>query len=222
MIQQRTIPRQANFSSLNPKIPPLEPDSMAIAMKSRIWDEHRLTALVNNYGAAGSNAALIVQEYVDPKPVSSAKDSIGLPDSNPQECPVIISAHSTKALGAYCEALIPRLSQLQAANVGGKLGNIAYNLSRLHNPRLDHCWSCTASDTADLTDKLQRYGEEHDIKERKTIRTPVVLCFAGQAGQQAWISERLFNSCTLLRENLVSPWSCMPETYNDSRNAPTH
>ena len=62
MLQKKAIPPHALFNSLNPKIPSLAPDRIAIAKNMEPWDVPFKAAWVNNYGAAGSNASLVVCE----------------------------------------------------------------------------------------------------------------------------------------------------------------
>nr|A0A0B5KU17.1 RecName: Full=Non-reducing polyketide synthase mapC'; AltName: Full=Mycophenolic acid biosynthesis cluster protein C' [Penicillium brevicompactum]AJG44381.1 MpaC' [Penicillium brevicompactum] len=63
MLQQQRIPRQANFNQLNPKVKSLTPDRLVIASESTEWVSTKRVAMVSNYGASGSNAALIVKEH---------------------------------------------------------------------------------------------------------------------------------------------------------------
>ena len=62
MLQKKAIPPHALFNSLNPKIPSLGPDKIAIAKDLEPWEVPFRAAWVNNYGAAGSNASLVVCE----------------------------------------------------------------------------------------------------------------------------------------------------------------
>jgi len=62
MLQKKAIPPHALFNSLNPKIPSLAPDRIVIAKTLEPWEAPFRAAWVNNYGAAGSNAALVVCE----------------------------------------------------------------------------------------------------------------------------------------------------------------
>jgi acyl transferase domain-containing protein len=62
MLQKKAIPPHALFNSLNPKIPPLGPDKIVIAKNLEPWEVPFRAAWVNNYGAAGSNASLVVCE----------------------------------------------------------------------------------------------------------------------------------------------------------------
>ncbi|KAI0912704.1 hypothetical protein F4823DRAFT_633075 [Ustulina deusta] len=61
-MEYRTACVQASFKKLNPRIPSLEADHMRIPTTNSALPLHPLSACVNNYGAAGSNATLILLE----------------------------------------------------------------------------------------------------------------------------------------------------------------
>ncbi|KAF9077256.1 hypothetical protein BDP27DRAFT_1441966 [Rhodocollybia butyracea] len=66
MLKHRRIPPQVSFSQLNPLIDPLESDAIVINRTSVQWEPsskgHGRVALLNNFGAAGSNAALVLED----------------------------------------------------------------------------------------------------------------------------------------------------------------
>ncbi|KAI8995268.1 ketoacyl-synt-domain-containing protein [Trametes punicea] len=68
MMRERTIPRQVSFQSLNPRIPDLTIDNVRINTENVPWQCRRETrlGLLTNFGAAGSNGALILEEYLPP------------------------------------------------------------------------------------------------------------------------------------------------------------
>lgn len=61
MMQNRAIPRQANYVSVHPKIT-LIPGQLSIPTETLPWTTNTLVACVNNYGAARSIAAMVVKE----------------------------------------------------------------------------------------------------------------------------------------------------------------
>ncbi|KAH9855579.1 hypothetical protein C2E23DRAFT_724085 [Lenzites betulinus] len=69
MLRHRTIPRHISFSNLNPRIPDLSLDNVRIDTTSTPWNgtegKARL-ALLTNFGASGSNSALILEERIEP------------------------------------------------------------------------------------------------------------------------------------------------------------
>lgn len=67
MLRHRSIPPQ-RLTQLNPALQKVLTETMVIPMKPHHWDppcntRKPLTAMLNNFGAAGSNCALILQEY---------------------------------------------------------------------------------------------------------------------------------------------------------------
>ncbi|KAG2066907.1 ketoacyl-synt-domain-containing protein [Suillus decipiens] len=71
MFQHDTIPAQISLKTLNPRITPLAQDHTVIDTVPTPWvrGSSPRMALLNNFGASGSNGALIVEEY--PKPAKS-------------------------------------------------------------------------------------------------------------------------------------------------------
>lgn len=68
MLRNREIPTQAGLTQLNPGLGNLDTSGIVIPLKSRSWDRTSLQprrALLNNFGAAGSNAALLLEEMLE-------------------------------------------------------------------------------------------------------------------------------------------------------------
>ncbi|KAI1407386.1 hypothetical protein F5Y13DRAFT_131466 [Hypoxylon sp. FL1857] len=207
MMQHGSIPKQPNFTRLNPKIPALEPDKLAIADRSRPWQSStRRAALVNNYGAAGSNAAIVLREY---RPGLTAQDITNiLPESTKVEYPIFLSAKTPESLRAYSAALKKFLDR----NASVTLGNVAYNLGRKQNKTLEYTSTWTTSSLPSLKQDLDAIASgtkpisqrKIDKKKAATVQwpTPVVLCFGGQTGRSIYLSRDLVQSSSLLREHL--------------------
>ncbi|MCJ1260668.1 hypothetical protein MMC22_000530 [Lobaria immixta] len=96
------IPLQAHFSTLNPKIPALEPDKMVTPRNTADWTAQFNVACINNYGAAGSNATMIVTQAPSRRLESL---NVALPKRHQRKFPVHISANTKGALNATCRAL---------------------------------------------------------------------------------------------------------------------
>ncbi|KAL8932160.1 MAG: hypothetical protein Q9211_006490, partial [Gyalolechia sp. 1 TL-2023] len=144
MMQHRRIPKQANFLSLNPTIPPLGPDQMRIPQQTQLWDAHRRNAVVNNYGAAGSNVALVLKEHCtigEGAAGSRARSSL----HNVHTFPFTIMAKSPESLRTYCAALKSFVASAQEASEENLLANVAYNLATKQNRSLNYCLNLTAS-----------------------------------------------------------------------------
>ena len=67
MLREKAIPRHPSFVQLNPRIPDLAIDNVQIDTDNVPWNwDGTRMALLNNFGASGSNAALILEEYTAP------------------------------------------------------------------------------------------------------------------------------------------------------------
>jgi len=205
MMQHGTIPKQPNFNRLNPNISALEPENMAIADRTRPWNDFRpRTALVNNYGAAGSNAAIVLQEY-------STRASPGIfpvapSGTEPTEYPVFLSAKTPESLQAYAVALSSFLGRHSSVT----LAEITYNLARKQNRALEFSSSWSITSLSGLRRDLdhlaagartisQRSGEKN---KGAAVPLPVVLCFGGQTGRSVYLSRDLYDGSALLRAHL--------------------
>ena len=203
MIQNSTIPRQANFISLNPSIPPLEPDRMIIPKETRSWDSRLRSAVVNNYGAAGSNAAIVLQEYCPAGGQIEARRTTST-SGDVAEFPFYISAKSLEQLNAYRSALGSYLTRAQKTVGATMLPSIAYNLATRQNRSFECSWSFTSQNHSDLLEQLQHSRVEFtDLNQSLGDRRPIMLCFGGQTGRHVSLSEELFNDCRLLQTHLV-------------------
>ncbi|KAJ5787613.1 CAZyme family CE10 [Penicillium paradoxum] len=200
MMQKNQIPKQANFSRLNPKIPALD-NSIAIPTQSITWPSaaapsSNAVALVTNYGAAGSNAALVVKQH---KESSALSDLATLP---PSEVPVILAANSTESLASYCRILLSHFRNQQLDSCE----DIAFNLAVKQNRSMDYLSAFTIpSNQPDaLFSKLESLAAEASILKKQYPRSlPVILCFGGQSGNEANISEDLFDRSELLQRYLM-------------------
>jgi len=203
MMQNRTIPKQANFVSLNPKIPPLVPDRMTIPMQTQTWNSRRRAAVVNNYGAAGSNAAIVLQEYL-PFNDGHVDPNVTSIHTYQPEFPIFVSAKSSGSLRSYLAALKSYLARAQELFADSALANLAYSLASKHNHDFEYSWTSSARDLTALSNQLQAAAVESNDFGKSTTRTrPIVLCFGGQNGRTVSLSKELFYNCKILQSHLV-------------------
>ncbi|KAK0647379.1 Methylphloroacetophenone synthase [Lasiodiplodia hormozganensis] len=184
MLQKKRIPPLASFKTLNPKIPALAPDKLAIAKQVERWDAPVRAVCVNSYGAAGSNAALLcvgIDQAAEAQPAAQAS-----------AWPIIVSAATEISLSRYCEALDGYL----AKDPDLSLGDIAFTLGerrQRHRFRL----TATASDLAGLRNVLK--SNASSIVDTAKATRPVVLAFGGQSKQIVGLSRTLYDSSPQLR-----------------------
>ncbi|RAQ98771.1 polyketide synthase [Stemphylium lycopersici] len=202
MMHHGSIPKQPNFNRLSPKIPGLEPDKIAIANRTRLWNVvGRRSALVNNYGASGSNAAIVLQEYTIPVHPANLP---GVSFEKTREYPIFLSAKTQESLQAYAVALKSFIDR----QVSVTLADIAYNLARKQNRALMYNSSWTTASLDSLREDLDRIavggGKKAQLigDKKAVVDPPVVLCFGGQTGRSIFLSRAVYEDFALLRVNL--------------------
>lgn len=187
MMEHGVIPKQANFSRLNPKI---NPSKRIVIPQSNVEWQAPHVALVANYGAAGSNAAIVLREsgsQTDQKPTSQASTSS-------PSYPLLLSAKSEESLSLYLTALKKWL-----AGSEGSFSNVAFNIARRQNTDFPYRIAVTATSKAELVEKLDTVS--HAVPSGKR---PVILCFGGQNGRTVTLSKDLYESSKLLKTYMVS------------------
>jgi acyl transferase domain-containing protein/acyl carrier protein/SAM-dependent methyltransferase len=202
MMQHRTIPPQASFQTLNPNIPPLGPSNMEIALTPRDWNSEFLAACVNNYGAAGSNAAMLICQ--PPRLTTTPKARRGS-DSSPMKYPVMLRAKSAASLQAYCNALIQFLDRASAHSSDDQLlADVAYGLATHQNISLPCSLGTTVDSLAQLRKELSAcaFATLPEEQTAKVNPRPVIMVFSGQTGSTVSLSKEAYRSSLLLQSHL--------------------
>ncbi|KAK6071029.1 polyketide synthase (beta-ketoacyl synthase) [Seiridium cupressi] len=182
-MENRTACLQASFSSLNPKIAHVDKDHIVVPTRSQSLPSGLLTAMINNYGAAGSNATMILMEPPQRKGTVS--------ESKLCKYPILVTANSIESLRLYCQELVT-----YCRGKAVKLPSLAYNLARRQNQNLPYALFTTASSVQDMQDQLLRPGM--DVEERPKT-PPLVLLFGGQTKSHVGLSKQAWQDSALLR-----------------------
>lgn len=202
MLQKRRIPKQANFSRLNPRITLNERDHIEIPIQSIDWEAEKRVAMVTNYGAAGSNAAIVLREPASTPATSNSAHR----ETLPSHVPFYVSARTEESLRSYCEALQSTIREVAQSGTD-TVQHIAYNLARKQNRDMEHfvTFPAAAEESSELMARLGSIASARTQVERRPQSShPVIICFGGQTGDTASISRELFESCELLRFHVVS------------------
>ncbi|KUJ13529.1 BcPKS19, polyketide synthase [Mollisia scopiformis] len=198
MLHHKTIPPQASFSAVNSNIAPFEGYGMDIPRNTLPWDSPTRIACVNSYGAAGSNAAVMVRQKPDiPSSTSTSKPLT--------QYTLFISAGSANSFSMYCEKLLTYIRHLRSQDSSECwFPDLLFNLADRANHSLPFVLSSPVSNVADLEAKL--VATALDSSKLKTeVRgnpTPVVLVFPGQENNFVSISEDFYHSCTIFKHHL--------------------
>ena len=192
MMHYKTIPKQANFVSLNPRIISSPSHRITVPKTTQEWKSQRHIALINNYGAAGSNVAVVVREYSNDSLTSGSHKQASA------TYPIVLSAKSSKSLELYIEALRSYLPRVDTS-----LGALAYNIFRRQNPSFVHRAVFIANSKEMLASILDSSDKEGSSHKECSVKHPMVLCFGGQTGRTVTIARELYDACDILRYHLV-------------------
>ncbi|KAL6787590.1 hypothetical protein J3E68DRAFT_445446 [Trichoderma sp. SZMC 28012] len=182
MMQKGMIPPQALLKNLNPAIGPMEPSGMAIATSKVPWNAQFKAACINNYGASGTNAAMIVAQ---PPNIKSRSSSTSV-----ATYPVSITAFSPSSLAAYCSELLSFISQSDSPSDDLAL-SIAYHLWRRRNPSLPYTACATISSLQELKNFLS-----------STISTAPLKSENEQQPVMATVPRSFYDSSAIFRKHL--------------------
>lgn len=204
-MEHRLAPRQALFKTLNPKIPALEPDNLCIPTSNLALSGERMVACVNNYGAAGSNAALIILEAPSKGVTHQTKSETSI-SSRPKKFPIQLAAASAAGLLGYCKALDKFCDQLRCARDlpehSRTLSDLAFNLATRLNQELPFTFTTTATDLDELHAQLREQTAAGNAIKQRPKQPPVVLCFGGQVSDKVALDKHLWQDSTLFRSYL--------------------
>jgi len=187
MLRHKTIPAQVSLKFLNPEIPCLNIDNTAISTENIPWlpppRVKRRFALINNFGAAGSNAAMIVEEYV---PASTKPP--------PSDVLSYVFALSAKDIAAL-ENMQANLIRWLEGNKETCLADLSYTLlarKQVYPYRL-------VATAAQMEELISRLG--HAIPVQASHQAPpVVFAFSGRGSLYRGMGSALYLSCSLFRK----------------------
>ncbi|KAI0854664.1 beta-ketoacyl synthase [Xylaria cubensis] len=185
MMEHGIIPKQAGFSNLNPKINPSK--RIVIPQNNSDW-QGPFVSLVANYGAAGSNAAIVLREFNS----QSDQSTIDGDDISTGAYPLVLSAKSEESLAQYIMTLKRWLPIAK-----GSFANVAFNIARRQNIDFHHRIAVAATSNADLHERLETISSSS--RTPPSVKHPVILCFGGQNGRTVTLSKDLYESSKLLR-----------------------
>ena len=193
MIQKGVIPPQASFTKMNPAINATASDHMEVDTTPKRWVEKFRAALVNNYGASGSNTSMVVTQ-----PPRQQDYNSKFAASEETTEPFWISALDEKALISYVRRLRRFINDSPCS-----LLSISFNLSRQSNRSLPHSLSFTCNSINELDKKLDSVEYSHNDVSRD-LTSPlrrVIFCFGGQNATHIGLDPNLLDF-QVFRRNL--------------------
>lgn len=197
MIKHAMIPPQASFTTINPAIKASVADLITIPRGVTPWNSDLRAVLINNYGASGSNASMVVIGHTGHKkgrPAVSHKQLSA-------KLPFRLGGLDDMSIAAYAAKLLATLEKRPATT----LAALAHSINHQSNPTLprQHIFAGqTVSDVARQLGDLAS-GKLTELSHSHTSRdVPVILCFGGQVSKSVGLDRGLFDSALTLRTEL--------------------
>lgn len=188
MLRKKEIPKQANHTHLNPRLTGLKDAGMLIPTDNHLWqhsNQQPRRALLNNFGAAGSNAALILEERMETPRIEDSRSSYVFN----------LSAKIQDALQLSVQQLQTFLSRSSS-----RLSDICYTASarrQLYEYRI----SIAVSSINDLQMKLSKVVVKN-IEPSKAPRK-IVFVFSGQGSLYSGMGHEMMNTSSFFREQIL-------------------
>ncbi|TFK43602.1 polyketide synthase [Crucibulum laeve] len=185
MLRHRSIPRVISLKNLNPKIVPLESDNTMIDTVQVPWpavEGKSRIALLNNFGAAGSNTATLLEEFVS---------SSTAPKPEGMSFPFGLSAKTETALEQLRSKYV---AWLKGPDSSAHIADLAYTMTarrQIFNYRL----AVHASSKEELIEKL----EKASTMQLNDDIAKVVFVFSGQGSQYLGMGKTLYATSTTFK-----------------------
>ncbi|KAL9604332.1 MAG: hypothetical protein Q9179_001888, partial [Wetmoreana sp. 5 TL-2023] len=204
-MEHRLAPRQAFFKTLNPRIPAFEADNLCIPMSNLALSGERMAACINNYGAAGSNAAMILLEA--PRiGTNYQRSSQTRTFSRPAKYPIQLAAASAGSLLTYCMVLTKFCDRLRSVQNAGEqsqmLSNLAFSLATRLNQELPFIFISSIGSSDQLQAQLRQQTVTGSTIKQRPKEPPLILCFGGQVSDKVALDKGLWQESALLRSHL--------------------
>ncbi|KAK6822561.1 type I iterative polyketide synthase [Apiospora arundinis] len=193
IFQNSTIPPHIGVKTgLNPALPDLSKLGVLIPYEAatfRAASNQKKMAMINNFGAAGGNTAMIIEE-ANPKP------RVG--EDTRQAHALTFSARTAQSLSLN----IRRLVEYIESNEDASLADIAYTLSARRR-HFEYRKAVVVTSLADAVKQLRPHIETVMAQTPTSVkRPPVAFAFAGQGVFYLGIGAQLYRDSPFFRSQL--------------------
>lgn len=194
MLRERKIPVQVGLNDINPSFADLESSGFIIPRQTIQWNHSQRTprrAVLNNFGAAGSNASLLLEDWVE-SPKTQPRN---------QERSAYVFALSAKSERALQSAVNRYLEFLGKAERRPSLRDICYTATARRHIH-DHRISAVCTSVNDLLTRLQHCKAINSKPAQKV--TAIVFVFSGQGALYHGMGQELMSTFPPFRNIIMS------------------
>jgi len=185
MLKNRTIPRVVSLKNLNPLIAPLASDNTIIDTIQTEWKSFEgqvRMAMLNNFGAAGSNTALLLEEFCA---ADRRKPHAGL---------AYVFGLSAKTDSSLDELRKRYIDWLKGPESTSNLADIAYTMTARRSV-YEYRIAVQACTKEELLEKLSKASPVHV----QGTSGKVVFVFSGQGSQYLGMGKVLYETSSVFR-----------------------
>nr|A5PHD6.2 RecName: Full=3-methylorcinaldehyde synthase; Short=MOS; AltName: Full=Non-reducing polyketide synthase 1; AltName: Full=Xenovulene A biosynthesis cluster protein aspks1 [Sarocladium sp. 'schorii']AFD18255.1 PKS1 [Sarocladium strictum]AWM95789.1 non-reduciing polyketide synthase methylorcinaldehyde synthase [Sarocladium sp. 'schorii']CAN87161.2 methylorcinaldehyde synthase [Sarocladium strictum] len=201
MMNKGALPPQASFQSINPALGATPADHMFIPTRPQPWVVPAggfRAALLNNYGASGSNASAVLVQ--SPSMSFRPEITVGSRPAAGIKFPFWLAAFDKKSLSRYVKALRKWLCRLDGDQ---SLASLSFNLARQSNRTMQANLVLTARSIEALDQSLADFenGNDGSFIERTpaSSQPTVILCFGGQVSCFVGLDKQVYQDMALVR-----------------------
>lgn len=199
IILKEQVPPQASFSELNPGLRATSSDHITIPTALTCWKPAYKAALINNYGASGSNASIVVTQAPSYGPLSmESRHLIYIK----HKVPFFFAGLDDQSL---CRQAIAMLRFLQSREgQDATLSDISFSQSRRSNRLLDRRMIFSTNSRTDLEHRLlaMKNSTSSISSTAKGPQRTLILCFGGQISAFIGLDRAVYENASILRQYL--------------------
>ena len=197
MMHEAAIPPQASHSVLNPAIGANENDGIKISTQLKPWNAEFKAALINNYGASGSNASMVVTQA---RKLRSETTAIAKREKENSDIryPFWFAGLDDRSIRSFTTKLRDQLKRKPNTH----LKDLAFNISRQSNRTLPRALLLSARSVPDLFGQLTELEKVATSSADVSSSKPVILCFGGQISTTLNLDRAVYDGVTLLRQHM--------------------
>lgn len=191
MMNEAAIPPQASHLVMNPAIGAKESDGIKISTQLKPWNADFKAALINNYGASGSNASMVITQA--PKTISAskpAKEDIDL------RYPFWFAGLDDRSIRSYITKFCDHIKQ--KPNI--RIADLAFNTYRQSNRTLPRALFIGAQSVPNLIEKLSELENVATASIDVPPSKPLIMCFGGQISTTINFDKAVYDNITLIRQ----------------------
>jgi len=194
MLREKTIPMQVGFKEVNPCFSELESSGFIIPRHTSTWNHSKKTprrAMLNNFGAAGSNTSLLLEEWANPR--NSPHEHL--------ERSAYVFTLSAKSKLALETSVHRHLNFLKESEHQSSLKDICYTATarrQIHDYRV----SLVCSSIDELRTKLDRSKVSNSSPVSGISST--IFVFSGQGSVYQGMGEELMHTYPAFKEIVMT------------------